>query len=241
MKTKNSSIKISAYALAIFLSVCTAGQAAVIANWENDNVTSTDLTTAADTVAAGVTSSVLTQNIGSTGAWTDALSGVQNGPTINSLATAITANDYFSFTITPDSGKKVSYSDLFLRYSVGANTAPATTVFTLLSSKTGFTSADGLDTVTAALPSGASIVGTDTFTLGQALLQNVTTAVEFRIYAHNTGTNAMTRIAIGHLFATNGTDDLTLNGAIANIPEPTTWALLTLGLTCVTVFRRRRA
>lgn len=241
MKTQNRSLTITVCALATCLALSTAGRAAVIVNWQNDPVTATDLSIAAASVATGVSSSVLSQNIGASAGYVNALGGLQNASGVNSLAAAITANDYFSFTVTPDVGQEVSFSSLFLRYSVGANVRPATTVFSLLSSATGFTASDGLGTVTADLPSASSATGTGTFTLGQALLQNVTTAVTFRLYVYNTGINPMTRIAIGQLSAINGTPDLTLDGTIAAIPEPSTWALLTLGLACVTVFHCRRA
>jgi hypothetical protein len=228
---------------ALALAAITA-QADVLVNFENDNVVATDLSTPADFVHADLTSSLLTQGIGSASGWTDALGGVQNSLAISSLAAAITANDFFTFTITSDALKEASYSSLFLRYSVGANVRPAETTFTLLSSLTGFTSTDAIDTIVATLPTDASVVGTDTFDLtGETALQNIPaeTPVQFRIYAHNTGGNAMTRIAIGHLFFNNGTDDLTLNGTIATtvVPEPTSAFMLLGGLGMLMLFRRK--
>jgi hypothetical protein len=229
--------------LALALTAITT-QAAVLVNFENDNVVGTDLTTPADFVDADLTSTVLTQGIGSAGGWTDALAGIQNSAAINSLSAAITANDYFSFSVTSDALREISCSSLFMRYSVGANVRPAQTTFTLLSSLTGFTSADGLGTIIAALPVDASVVGTGTFDLtGVTALQNIAaeTSVQFRIYAHNTGANPMTRIGIGHLFFNNGTDDLTLNGTITVVPEPGAMAMLLGGLGMLTLFRRKVA
>ncbi len=213
--------------MAIALVAATAVRADVLALWENDDLTTTNLTATADTVHADLSSSTMDQLIGSADGWNDTLGAIQNAAGVNSLATAITAGDYFTFTITPNAGKVVSYSDAFLRYSVGANVRPATTVFTLMSSLTGFTSADAIGTVSASLPVDASVVGTGTFDLtGASALQSVAagTAVEFRLYAHNTDANAMTRVSIGHLFATNGTDDFVLNGTV--VPEPATLGLL---------------
>jgi len=43
------------------------------------------------------------------------------------------------------------------------------------------------------------------------------TGIEFRLYAHNTGANPMTRIGIGHLFWTGSADDdLRLEGGISS-------------------------
>lgn len=198
--------------------------------YENNNVTASDLTTAADATHTNLTPSLLGQQIGSAASWPNCLAGLQNSASINSLSAAIAAGDYFAFTVTPDAEVVTSYSNLFLRFSVGANVRPATTVFTLMSSETGWTAADGIDTITAVLPSDVSVVGTDTFDLtGESALQNVAagTPVEFRIYAHNTGANPMTRIGIGHLFWTGSVDDdlrleggvSTGGGASTNAPE----------------------
>ena len=228
--------------IAVALVAATAVRADVLALWENDDLTTTSLTAVADTVHVDLSSSTMDQLIGGADGWNDTLGAIQNDAGVNSLATAITAGDYFTFTITPDAGKVVSYSDAFLRYSVGANVRPSTTVFTLMSSLTGFTSSDAIDTVSASLPVDASVVDTGTFDVtGESALQSVAagTAVEFRLYAHNTGANAMTRVSIGHLFSANGTDDFVLNGTV--IPEPATLGLLVFVSGGMLWFRNRFA
>ncbi|MFV0336964.1 MAG: hypothetical protein ACK5LK_01800 [Chthoniobacterales bacterium] len=223
-----------------------SSHAAVIVNWQNDAVTGTDTTAPATTVATGVSSSSLSQLIGGTAGWPDTLAGLQNSASVNSLATAISAGDYFSFTVTSDASIEASYSSLFLRYSVAANTQPAQTTFSLLSSVTGFTSLDSIDSFTADATVGGLITGTGTFDLSStSALQSIAaeTPVEFRVYIYNTGTNPMTRIGIGQGFATNGTPDLTLNGELVAIPlpEPSTPAFLGMGLAAIFVIRRGRA
>lgn len=225
--------------IAMVLIAAITVRADVLALWENDDVAGADLTAAVDTVHADLSSSVLSQAIGSAANWNDTLGAIHNAAAVNTLAAAITANDYFSFTVTPDAGKSVNYSDLFLRYSVAANVQPATTVFTLMSDVTGFTALDGIDTVSATHSSGTSIVGTDTFDIsGVAALQNVASSVEFRLYVHNASGN-MTRVAIGHLFYGNGTDDLVLNGTV--IPEPATMGLFGFASAGLLWWRKRFA
>lgn len=210
----------------------------LLVSWENDGLT-TELTTAADVVHPDLTSSVLSQQVRTTSAgWPDTLSAIQNDAAVTSLAAAITASDYFSFTITPDAGKSVNYSSLFLRYSIGANVRPAQSQFTLLSSKTGFTAADGLASFLSfeMLGATASGFGTGTFDLsGVTGLQGVSEAVEFRIYVHSVQ-GSMTRVAIGQLYGTNGTDDLVLSGTV--IPEPATVGMLSLGALVACLVRR---
>lgn len=187
--------------------------------YENNNVTGSDLTTSADATHAALSPSLLGQQIGSAASWPNCLAGIQNNASINSLSAAITAGDYFAFTVTPDADAMASYSNLFVRYSVGANVRPAATELTVMSSLTGFTATDGIDTVSVVLPADASVVGTGVFDIsGESGLQNVVagTVVEFRIYVHNTGANPMTRIGVGHLFYTGAADDdLRLEGGVS--------------------------
>lgn len=218
--------------------------AELIVLYENDNVGASFTSTAADASHANVTASPLSLSPSFPASnWTNALTAAQNNAGINSLATAITAGHYFTVTLTPDALASASYTSLFVRVSIGANVQPAETQFNLLSSLTGFTSSDSIGAATASLPSGASTVLTRTFDLSGVLsLQDVTAgqAVEFRLYAHNTGANPMTRIGVGHLFAANGTDDLRIDGTISIVPEPTTLSMLGLGVLAHLLWLRRR-
>ncbi|TWT50447.1 hypothetical protein Pla22_31900 [Rubripirellula amarantea] len=132
-------------------------------------------------------------------------------------------------------------------YLIQANVQPAKAEFSLLSSLTGFTSTDVIDSISGTAAAAGLITGTGTFDFsGASGLQNVAAGdiAEFRIYVHNSGANPMTRIGIGQAFGTNGTADLTLNGTInaAAVPEPSLLALLgCMGLFAIEVRRRKAA
>lgn len=215
------------------LLACSALHADVIANWDNDPLEASSTTAPVGSTAAWASSSDLTMGSGlnSSAGYPDALTGIQNNSGINSLATAISGNHYFSFTITPDGSTSVNYDSLFVRLSLQANAQPATTEFSLLSDLTGFTSSDAIDSFTASATVSGLNHATDTFDLsGSSALQGVSagTPIEFRIYAHNTAANSMTRLGIGNAFATDAAPDLTLNGTVAAIPEPASLSLFGL-------------
>ncbi len=225
--------------IAILLAMAVTAQADVIANWNNEalaagatsapvETTHADVSSTAQTFGAGLAASNYPEALT---AWANTLFGT--------LDAAITGNDYFTFTITPDAGKVVSYSDLFLRHTTQANAQPATTVFTLMSSVSGFTSSDGLDTIIMTASAAGANLGSGTFDLsGESALQNVVagTAVEFRIYAHTTA-GEMTRLGIGEAFYQDR-DDLTLSGTV--VPEPATVGMLGLGALVAVIARRTR-
>ena len=150
--------------------------------------------------------------------WPNALTALQNSAGIDSLAAAISGGDYFTFTVTPGSQATASYTNLHVRVSLGANAQPATTVFTLMSSLTGFTAADALAAFTNETTTASTMgIENDLDLGGIAALQNVAagTAVEFRIYAHNIGANPMTRIGIGKAWGA-AADDLRLSGGVSS-------------------------
>ncbi|MDA8744782.1 PEP-CTERM sorting domain-containing protein [Rubripirellula amarantea] len=228
------------------LGIGSSASADLIVEFENDELATNSTFANTDIVHGNVSSSTLTSSgLNNNAGWPDALVGIQNNAGINSLDAAITNNHYFSFTVTPDANASVSYSDMFVRYSLGANTFPATTEFSLLTSITGFSSANLVDSFSGTASVSGLNVGTGTLDLSAATaLQSVAvgSAAEFRIYVHNTGANAMTRIGIGQAFATNGSADLTLNGTVnvVAVPEPSGLAVLgCVGLAGLCIRRRR--
>lgn len=150
--------------------------------------------------------------------WPNALTALQNNAAINSLASAISGGDYFTFTVTPDAQSVASYTNLHVRISLGANVQPATTVFTFMSSLTGFTASDALAAFTNETTTASTMGIVNNLDLGGIpALQNVTagTAIEFRLYAHNIGANPMTRIGIGNAWGA-AADDLRLSGSVSS-------------------------
>jgi hypothetical protein len=134
---------------------------------------------------------------------------------------AVTANDYVSFTITPSIGFSMNLTTLtfdFANYSTDG-TFPAESFF-VRSSTNSFASNVGSTQTTT---SGASASGftTASISLSAAAFQNVTSAIEFRIYFQD-GTSDVDRGAL--------LDNVVLNGTLTAVPEPATSMLLGLGL-----------
>jgi len=150
--------------------------------------------------------------------WPNALTALQNDANINSLAAAISAGNYFTFTVMSGTRASASYTNLHVRISLGANAQPATTVFTLMGSLAGFASANALAAFTNETTSASTMgIENDLDLGGIAALQNVAagTVVEFRLYAHNIGANPMTRIGIGKAWG-GAADDLRLSGMVSS-------------------------
>jgi len=206
----------------------TTTNADLVASFDFDGLAANQTMGGPSVVNADVSSSGLALAPGfALGGWSDAITGLQNNGLINSLASAIAGDEYFTLTITPDAEKSVSYSSMFVHYSLGANTQPAETTFAILSSVTGFTASDAIDSFVGSA-AVAFNTGTDSFDLsGATALQDAADMVEFRIYAFNSGVNPMTRIGIGRAFSNAPTDALVLNGTITAVPEPS--SLLFLG------------
>lgn len=139
-------------------------------------------------------SSPSTSNPYTTGDIKDAnitVSGIGRGTGINANAgsgryaaaawttnAAIDANDYFTFTLTPNSGYKINFESLVFGLQ-RSSTGPAT--FSVRSSLDNY--ATSIQTIAA---SGTS-VATKTTALSSATYQNITTAITFRVYGYAAG------------------------------------------------------
>ncbi len=154
---------------------------------------------------------------------------------------AISANYYTAFTLTPDEGFMVSYSQLSFNYggSFGVTGASVDANFFVRSSLDGFTS--DLTEFTYTIPSLAGggnvpeLMELELSSLSQ--FQDVATPVTFRIYAfvdnfmtpNNFNSSARPRI-----------DNILFEGSVNAIPEPTSAILLLTALTGMTVFSSHR-
>lgn len=147
-----------------------------------------------------------------------------------SLSNAITGGDYISFSISPSIGYSISISSI--TFNSGVSTTVTNFNGNLLSSVTGFTSSDSLLTYSfSALGASAQSVTLSAI----SSLQNVTSAVEFRLYGFR-DTSGTSTFRIRNLSG----NDLVINGTASVIPEPSTFTFLAgtavLGLAA---FRRR--
>lgn len=154
-----------------------------------------------------------------------------------SLTTARSSDQYLGFTIAPQAGYELSFTGIDLRvrlisrvfadYNVHlawAYSIAGATDFTMIANST-----VNISTQTGEYDgtNGQLIAPLDLS--GVSDLQNVTQSVEFRLYAWAESGEGDFAFVIGR---SRGDDDLVLNGTVAAVPEPATYALL-LGLSGV--------
>jgi len=149
--------------------------------------------------------------------------------TANSEPNSVGAGDYYTFTLTPVLGFKISLSTLTFQI---AATNGVTANFFVRSS---------LDSFATTIGSPQSVTGTNTTTfspksisLSASQFQNITSAITFRIYIRDNDNGNPNR---------DWLDSVNLNGDFAVVPEPSTYAMMGLGaglLGAALRFRRKR-
>ncbi|WP_346238000.1 hypothetical protein ABDK00_002880 [Niabella insulamsoli] len=113
--------------------------------------------------------------------------------------TSFNAEEYLTFTITPVSGKRVSFDSFEFNFR---RTATGPYAYELRSSVDGFAAAIGANSVLPANTSASS----ENFDLSGAAFQNLATPVEFRLYAWG-ATNGNGNFSV---------NDFQFNGFVAN-------------------------
>jgi hypothetical protein len=154
-----------------------------------------------------------------------------NGFNTISLAAAISGGDYLSFTITPAAGFALNISSV--SFNSGVSSAVTNFNAALLSSATGFDAAGALHSYSFA----TTTPPTQSITLsGTAALQNVSGALEFRLYGWRDSAGTST-----FRLRTLSGNDLVVTGSVTAIPEPGTYAVILGAMVLVgAVIRRRR-
>jgi len=143
------------------------------------------------------------------------VSGVGRGPGIvgaaagnrysaNSWSATFDATDYFYFTLTPNAGYKIDFTNLVL-YLQSSNTGANT--YAVRSSLDNYAA----NIVTGSVTANGSQSGPYTINLGAAAFDNVTTSITFRLYGWGNG-------AAGGTFSIN---EFTFNGNVALNAPPT--------------------
>jgi hypothetical protein len=146
------------------------------------------------------------------------------GGIANSLAASITSDHYLGFTITPDLNMSVDPTQLSVKLGKD-NQGVGPRAELLTSQGGGWVAANSLGQFHHTINSAAS-----TYTWDLSSLSDFTTATEFRLYFHDTASSGWHDMLA---------DDVLLEGTVTVIPEPSTFALLALGLTGLFLLRRR--
>lgn len=166
------------------------------------------------------------------------LAGLNNGwgiASVNqtSFETAVTDNDYISFSLAPQAGYSLAITALDFNVRLPQAAWDAGNARYQWQYKVGEGSFVNLGTAQA-LTGTYNTNGATQPTLdlsGLTALQNITETVEFRLYAWNTSG----QFVFGRLAG----DDLALSGSVSAVPEPARPLLLFLG-TLTLLGRRRR-
>ncbi|MDF3130120.1 PEP-CTERM sorting domain-containing protein [Kiritimatiellaeota bacterium B1221] len=146
------------------------------------------------------------------------------------LSASIAANGYFTFTVEPDAGTELTFTDISFKFykTDGAGATVSASIFS---------SIDGFSTTSDIIGAGTLVgEGESDASLGRTVvlsgLPSVSTATEFRIYLDDGGA--------GNNANFMGLDDIILNGTPSVIPEPSSVLLmLGAGLLFVSSTRRR--
>jgi len=220
--------KSAALALAFAGLLAVDAQAQVILAWDFNGNAGSELTDTADVFGTNISntgpSGVISRGAGNNPA-TNGGRFNANGWTETSLANAIAADDFFEWTITADSGFQINLDSITFNFQ-RSGTGP--TEFAIRSSLDSFAS----DVATFTGLANGTTQTVDNTTLGASF--NAFTTATFRFYGFGS-TNA------GGSAGFEGTgNDLILNGAVTAVPEPSTLALISLGLGMVYLIRHRR-
>jgi len=154
-----------------------------------------------------------------------------NGVSQTSEAGAVAEDDYWFFTIEPNSGLVLNLDELLFSHNFGGTTdSGAEWIYFVRSSVDGFASTVGSASVTTEAPSGLSDWPTTSVDLSGVDFQGLTGTTEFRIYVH---WNSFPLDAqFGRI------DNVQLIGDA--VPEPASAAMIGLG-GMLFLARRRRA
>lgn len=207
--------------------------AAILVSYTFDTVTSnssasidTDLNSVASNIAAfgGTAASGVTMVASGTG--NPAPSGAMQGANTVSAANAITNNDYWEFTLSPDSGYKASLTSLTLQFQRSDGNSP-TSLF-IRSNIDSYASNLFSD---SSLPASPTAFESGTLTLSSLpAFQDLTAPVTFRIYAFGSN-NTTSSLRI---------DNVVLNGSVIAVPEASSSLLLLAGVGLVLGYGRSR-
>lgn len=171
--------------------------------------------------------------LGSTGNWNSTNNGINTAagspapefavkPISQTQESAFTADAYWSFTVTPDNNYELNLTSLTFDLVVANSARPIS--YYLSTSVAGFD--EPVQTPVIARTTGGFV----TLDLSGPSLQNLADPVEIRLYL------------FGELVGSSGSrwafDNVTLNGSVSSVPEPTSLLLVCAGVS-LALSRRR--
>lgn len=220
--------------LALFVVSAVAAQAVTLSGWDVSPVSEDAASPlSAGTIAAGISNVAPSGQLsrgpgaGSPGNPASSVFGA-SGFDAGDLSLALSASDYFTFSIAPTSGNQMTLQNVI--YKLSATTSGATGG-ALFSDVGGFAStADAISTfgITGGTNNDNSI------SLG-ASFQNLTGPVEFRLYFFGGGGSTTDKVRFRNLSG----DDLIVDGTVGPIPEPSTLLCALFGAGLFAIRRRR--
>jgi len=157
------------------------------------------------------------------GATSDVIPGDATNP--GTEAEAISDAAYMSFTVTPNAGEQLAYSDLSFDFAASNESNTTTESISLRSSVDDFGSSLGINS--AVIDAGSTEEGADVSLSGLGVQSG---PVEFRLYFYDNENNGT--------FTTEGITSILLNAT--DIPEPSSGMYALLGAVCCALVARHR-
>ncbi|WFB36476.1 PEP-CTERM sorting domain-containing protein [Kiritimatiellota bacterium B12222] len=238
----HSRLKLPILALAF---ICASSlQATILVQYDMENASNRDATStevsglsASDLTLNNLNASGITTPSGSSDVFRTIISAYAGGTTAGEALTegAGATGTYFYLTITPDALKSISLTSISFD-TFAATGGPSTRQVYLFSDKTGIT--DGDELISASTVSGSPLIPYNSTATGQnfsldlsgiSAFQNISDSVNFRFYTQTP--TASQGIAF---------DDITIEGSVNTIPEPSSYALFCLTGMAFLLFRSRR-
>lgn len=208
----------------IALMACSAS-AATVASWDFAGFAGNEATAGGNELT-GMEDSVLSRGSGiSALANTDSFSASGFQAAGGSLASALTANNYYTFTLEASATYSFSVSSIDFNFSSSSDGPQSWALFS---------SVDGFAAIGDALIDWGHVgfdPNTQTATLsGVTELQNISGPIEFRVYGYEASGDG----GSGRFEGTG--NDITVNGEV--VPEPATMGLLGLGALALALRRK---
>jgi len=201
---------LGAASLAIIHQPLSSSAAITLWGWNFTGATGSELSVASTTTASGLESSTLSRNSLTATAMADGFAANDwSNYTMNSSAV-----DYYSFTLTPQSGQAYSISSVSFTANIAYSWEPTT--WEIRSSIDSYANTLGTAATIASpgtpMPHSINLSGNSSF-------QNVSSSIQFRLYGYN-GTG------FGGLKSVSGADGLNVSGSVSAVPEPVSTALI---------------